>query len=104
VTGTVPAVSEDAITIVLADDHPVVRSGLKMLLEAQADLEVVAEAGDVDATRRSVLGYRLEAGAGSLCYLPDHEPGLGQDLDKARPAWISGHALASRASLLIHDC
>jgi two-component system, NarL family, response regulator NreC len=58
VTGTVPAVSEDAITIVLADDHPVVRSGLKMLLEAQADLEVVAEAGDVDATRRSVLGYK----------------------------------------------
>jgi two-component system, NarL family, response regulator NreC len=57
-TGTVPAVPEDAITIVLADDHPVVRSGLKMLLEAQDDLEVVAEVGDVDATRRSVLGYK----------------------------------------------
>jgi phosphoribosyl 1,2-cyclic phosphodiesterase len=56
------------------------------------------------AHRGPTLGYRLEAGAGSLCYLPDHEPGLGQDLDKARPAWISGHALASRASLLIHDC
>src|SRR5918994_3401429 len=46
------------------------------------------------AHRGPTLGYRLEAGAGSLCYLPDHEPGLGQDLDKARPAWISGHALA----------
>jgi two-component system response regulator NreC len=50
--------SEDVITIVLADDHPVVRSGLRMLLEAEEDLEVVAEAGDVDATRRSVLGHK----------------------------------------------
>ena len=32
---------------VLADDHPVVRRGLRMLLEAEADFEVVAEAGDV---------------------------------------------------------
>ena len=50
--------AEGLITIVLADDHPVVRSGLKMLLEAEDDLEVVAEAGDVDATRRTVLGYK----------------------------------------------
>ena len=56
------------------------------------------------AHRGPTLGYRLSADAGSLCYLPDHEPGLGQDLATAEPAWISGHALASRASLLIHDC
>jgi two-component system response regulator NreC len=56
--GTVPTVSDDAITIVLADDHPVVRSGLRMLLEAEDDFEVVAEAGDVDAARRTVLGYK----------------------------------------------
>jgi DNA-binding NarL/FixJ family response regulator len=30
--------------ILVADDHPVVRSGLRRLLDAQADLEVVAEA------------------------------------------------------------
>ena len=46
------------ITIVLADDHSVVRSGLRMLLEAEADIEVVAEAGDVDAARRYVLGHK----------------------------------------------
>ncbi len=51
-------VAADAITIVLADDHAVVRSGLKMLLEAEDGLEVVAETGDVDATRRTVLGYK----------------------------------------------
>ena len=38
----------DSITIVIADDHAVVRSGLRMLLDAEPDFEVVAEAGDVD--------------------------------------------------------
>lgn len=50
--------SKEVITIVLADDHSVVRSGLRMLLEAEPDIEVVAEAGDVDAARRYVLGYK----------------------------------------------
>ena len=41
-----------ASTIVIADDHAVVRSGLRMLLDAEPDLEVVAEAGTVpDAVR-----------------------------------------------------
>ena len=48
----------DTVTIVLADDHPVVRSGLRMLLEAEADMEVVAEAGDAGAARRYVLGHK----------------------------------------------
>ena len=46
------------ITVVLADDHAVVRTGLRMLLDAEADMEVVAEAGDVEAAQRSVLGYK----------------------------------------------
>jgi two-component system response regulator NreC len=59
VSGTVPLmVDDDTIVIVLADDHAVVRSGLRMLLEAEQDIEVVAEAGDVDGARRSVLGYK----------------------------------------------
>jgi two-component system response regulator NreC len=58
-SGTVrPMTDQGTITVVLADDHPVVRSGLRMLLDAEDDLEVVAEAGDVGATRRSVLGYK----------------------------------------------
>ena len=32
--------------ILLADDHPVVRQGLRLVLDGQPDLEVVAQAGD----------------------------------------------------------
>jgi two-component system response regulator NreC len=46
------------ITIVLADDHAVVRSGLKMVLDREADFEVVSEAGDADAALRTVLGHK----------------------------------------------
>jgi two-component system, NarL family, response regulator NreC len=54
-----PTATPDAgtIRIVLADDHTVVRSGLKMLLESETDFEVVAEASDVDTARRYVLGH-----------------------------------------------
>ena len=34
----------DKITVVIADDHTILRSGLRMLLGAQQDLEVVGEA------------------------------------------------------------
>lgn len=34
------------ITVLLADDHATVRSGLRLLLSAHRDLEVVGEAGD----------------------------------------------------------
>jgi DNA-binding NarL/FixJ family response regulator len=41
--------------IMLADDHAVVRRGLRMVLEAQPDMEVVAEAGDgAEAVRRGL--------------------------------------------------
>ena len=53
-----PSGDPDQITIVLADDHTVVRAGLRMLLENESDIEVVAEAGDVDAAQRYVLGHK----------------------------------------------
>ena len=50
--------SQNTLRIVLADDHHVVRSGLKLLLDAEPDLEVVAEAGDVASVRRCVREHR----------------------------------------------
>jgi two-component system response regulator NreC len=46
------------IRIVLADDHGVVRAGLRLLLDADAGFEVVAEAADVDGALRAVLGHK----------------------------------------------
>jgi len=41
--------------ILLADDHAVVRRGLRLVLDAEPDLEVVAEAGDgAEALSRAV--------------------------------------------------
>jgi DNA-binding NarL/FixJ family response regulator len=41
--------------ILLADDHAVVRRGLRLVLDAEPDLEVVAEAGDgAEAVRRAL--------------------------------------------------
>jgi len=65
---------------VLADDHGVVRAGLRLLLDAEPGFEVVAEAADVDGALRAVLGHKPEVlvldlnmpgGRSSLEALPD---------------------------------
>ena len=48
----------EKITVVLADDHELVRDGIRMVLEAEPDIEVVAEAADADAAARYVLGHK----------------------------------------------
>ncbi len=50
------------------------------------------------------VGFRIEEDGRALTYLTDHEPALGIDLATASAEWISGHALAFGADLLIHDC
>jgi phosphoribosyl 1,2-cyclic phosphodiesterase len=54
--------------------------------------------------RGPTLGYRVEADGTSVCYIPDHEPGLGASLTALEDEWISGFDLACDASLLMHDC
>jgi two-component system response regulator NreC len=46
-----------AIRVIVVDDHAVVRSGLRRVLEAEADIEVVAEAGSV---REAVFEARAQ--------------------------------------------
>ena len=36
------------IRVVIADDQPLVRTGFRLILEAEADIKVVAEAADGD--------------------------------------------------------
>lgn len=48
------------IKIVLADDHALVRMGFKMLLENEADIEVIAEADSGEAACELILNEKLE--------------------------------------------
>ncbi len=54
--------------------------------------------------RGPTLGYRIEDAGTSVCYIPDHEPGVGTPLHELAEKWIPGLELAADASLLIHDC
>jgi DNA-binding NarL/FixJ family response regulator len=71
--------------ILLADDHALVRDGLKMVLESVPDLAVVAEAGDgVEALR---LGVNEEIDLAVLDVSMPRMTGLqvAQELAKQRP-------------------
>ena len=48
----------EPIRLVIADDHAVVRSGLRLLLDAEEASRVVAEAGEVDTATRMVAAHR----------------------------------------------
>jgi two-component system response regulator NreC len=47
----------EPIKIVIADDHAIVRRGLRQLLEHEEGFAVVAEAEDVDSARRYLRGH-----------------------------------------------
>lgn len=53
-----PGDAPERTSIVLADDHTIVRSALRALLESEGRFEVVAEAGDVAEAVRKVLAYK----------------------------------------------
>jgi two-component system response regulator NreC len=67
------------MTVVIADDHRVVRSGLRLLLEAEEGIEVVAEADDVSGARQYVRAHRPKVlvldlnmpGGSSLAAIPE---------------------------------
>jgi len=66
------------VTVVLADDHKVVRSGLRVLLESDGRFAVLDEAGDVQSTVQKVQACRPQVlvldlnmgGASSLDTIP----------------------------------
>lgn len=46
------------IRVLIVDDHAVLRSGLKLLIDTQADMKVVGEAGDISATHEKIIELR----------------------------------------------
>jgi DNA-binding NarL/FixJ family response regulator len=46
--------------VLLADDHAIVRRGLRMVLDAQPDLRVVLEAGDGIEAVQAALGHEVD--------------------------------------------
>jgi len=76
------------VSIALADDHAVVRSGLRMLLESEPDFTVVAEAGALEEIERLVEDSRPD-----VLLLDLHMRG-GASLDLIAP-------LADRTSVLV---
>ncbi len=103
------------IRVLLADDHAVVRQGLRTFLDLQEDIEVVAEAGDgevaVDAARRTdpdvilldLVMPRLD-GVGAL-QAPARHPRAGDrahELRRRRQA-VRGAARRRAAGYLLKD-
>jgi two-component system, NarL family, response regulator NreC len=74
-----PRGEEQSLTVVIADDHRVVRSGLRLLLEAEEGFEVVAEADDVRSAHQYVRAHRPDVlvldlsmpGGSSLAAIPE---------------------------------
>jgi two-component system response regulator NreC len=68
----------ETIRIVIADDHAVVRRGLRQVLDAESGFEIVAEAGNFDDARRYVRGHHPDVlvldlnmpGGSSLEHIP----------------------------------
>lgn len=68
------------IEIIIADDHPIFRRGLKAMIEAEDDLKIVAEAADGEMALAAIL---------------EHEPGVAViDLDMPK---MNGIEIARRA-------
>ena len=44
----------DKVTIVIADDHPLYRTGLRQIIETEPELEILAEAGDGESALKLI--------------------------------------------------
>lgn len=48
------------IQIIIADDHPIFRSGLKQIIEDESDIEIIGEAGDGEKALELILEKKPE--------------------------------------------
>jgi two-component system response regulator NreC len=78
-------VAVERIKIVLADDHAVVRKGLRLLLDGEEGFEVVAEAGTAEDALRYVRAHRPQ-----VLVLDLNMPGNVNSLDAIPEVEASG--------------
>jgi DNA-binding NarL/FixJ family response regulator len=74
-----------SIRILIADDHAVVRSGLRALLRADPDLDVVGEAGDGAETLRQAATLRPDLILLDITMPPENGIKTAQQLKSAHP-------------------
>ena len=83
---TTPADPPTRIRILIADDHPIFRAGLRNLIEHQGDMVVVAEASDGDQAVAAFLQHRPDVtlmdlrmpvldGTAAIAAVMKHDPG-----------------------------
>lgn len=88
---------DDPIRVVIADDHPVVRRGLRALLSTLEGIEVVAEAGDGHAAVEAVAQH-----APDVVLMDLHMPGLA-GIEATRQIVASGSPTAVLVLTMFDD-
>src|SRR5579862_4255427 len=73
------------IRVMIADDHAILRSGLKMLINAQADMEVVGEAANGEQAIQSVRETRPDVALMDLTMPPAGGTPAIREITKAFP-------------------
>ena len=101
-------VKKNVIRVLVVDDHPVVRMGLTMALDAQPDIDVVGEAKDIEsltaqvtATRPDVivLDLELEPDRCALAHLRNHGPADARVIIYSAHEEIAGVVAATKLGI-----
>ncbi len=74
------------IRVLIADDHAVLRSGLKLLINTQPDMKVIGESGDFLSTREKTLELQPDVVTLDLSMPGGNAVQLIEDLTKEVPA------------------
>ena len=59
-------------TVLLVDDHPLFRKGIRFLLEEEGDIRIAGEAGDGQAASPEELPVKIAHGVGHAIGGQDH--------------------------------